>query len=73
MYDPPRLGIVKEQCKQAGPELCQAQHSLSQLHTRLDFATPLLGMLTQPAVDRAESFAEVQLRIYWHKGGGMMD
>ena len=36
---------------QAGAELCQAQHSLSELHTSLDLATPLLGMLTQPAVD----------------------
>ena len=36
------------------------------LHTSLDLATPLLGMLTQPAVDRAASFAELQLRIYWH-------
>ena len=25
-------------------------------------------MLTQPAVDGAASFAELQLRIYWHGG-----
>ena len=57
------LGIFQ---KQAGAELYQAQPNLSQLHTGLDLATPLLGMLNQPAVDSAE----LQLRIYWHGGGG---
>ena len=37
----------------AGAELCQAQHCFSLLHTSLDFATYLLGLLAQPAVDGA--------------------
>ena len=54
--------------KQAGAELCQAQHSLSYLHTSIDLATPLLGMLIQPAVDGAGIMSELQLRIYWQRG-----
>ena len=49
--------------RQAGAELCQAQHSLS-----LDLDTNQLGLITQPAVTGARSVAELQLRIYWHKG-----
>ena len=56
--------------EQAGAELCQAQHSLSELHTSLDLATPLLGMLTQPAVDRAASFAEAAQNLLAWRGGG---
>ena len=63
------LILLDKSQRQAGVELCQAQHSLSKLHNGLDLATPLLGKLTQPAVDRAASFAELQLRIYWHGGG----
>ena len=48
---------------QAGADPCQAQHSLS-----LDLDTNLLGLITQPAVAGARSLAELQLRIYWHKG-----
>ena len=44
--------------KQAGAELCQAQHSLS-----LDLASLKLGLLTQPAMAGAGSFAEMQLSI----------
>ena len=36
----------------------------------MDLATYLLEMLTQPAVDGAGSLVELQLRIYWHGGGG---
>ena len=38
--------------EQAGAELCQAQHSLSELQTSLDLATPQQEM---PAVDGAGS------------------
>ena len=31
----------------------------------------LLDMLTQPSVDGCGSLAELQLRIYWHGGGGV--
>ena len=47
----PFWSILKR--KQAGAELYQAQHSLSQLHISLDLATPYLQMLIQPAVDGA--------------------
>ena len=60
---------IWQNSKQAGTELCQAQHSLSELNTSLDLATPLQGMLIQPAVDKAASFAELKLRIYCYKGG----
>ena len=53
----------KNICKQAGAELCQAQHSLS-----LDLDTDHLGLITQPAMAGVRSLAERQLRIYWHKG-----
>ena len=49
--------------KQAGAELCQAQHSLS-----LDLDTNKLGLITQPAFAGARSLAERQLKIYLHKG-----
>ena len=49
--------------RQAGAELCQAQHSLS-----LDLDTTYLGLITQPAMAGARSLAELQLGIYWHKG-----
>ena len=49
--------------KQAGAELCKAQHSLS-----LDLDTNLLGLIAQPAVDGARSLADQQVKIYWHKG-----
>ena len=55
----------EQKSKQAGAELCQAQHSLS-----LDLDTNFLGLITQPAVGGARSLAELQLRIYWHKGMG---
>ena len=61
---------VDEIIEQAGAELCQAQHSLSQIPTSLDLATNLLGLLSQPAVARAESLGELQLRIYPQGGGG---
>ena len=54
-----QYGVQKS--KQAGAELCQAQHSLS-----LDLDTNFLGLITQPAVGGARSLAELQLRIYWH-------
>ena len=47
--------------KQAGAELCQAQHSLI-----LD--TNLLGLITRLAVAGARSLAELQLRIYGQNG-----
>ena len=46
--------------KQAGAELCQAQHSLSLDRNQL-------GLITQPAVAEARSLAELQFRINWHK------
>ena len=52
-----------ENMEQAGAELCQAQHSLS-----LDIDANKLGLITQQAVGGATSLAELQLRIYWHKG-----
>ena len=56
---------TKKRGKQAGAELCQAQHSLS-----LDLYTNWRGLITQPAVAGARKLAELQLRINWHKGAG---
>ena len=49
--------------KQAGAELCQAQHSLS-----LELDTNKLELMTLPAVAGARSFGELQLRITDIKG-----
>ena len=53
----------KTEFKQAGAELCQAQHSLS-----LDLDTNSVGLITQPAVAGPRSLTERQLKIYRHKG-----
>ena len=37
------------------------------LHTSLNLATHLLGLLTQLAVAGAGSLAKLQLRIYWFR------
>ena len=49
--------------------MLQQENKTNKLDTSLDLATPLLGMLIQPAVDKAASFAELKLRIYCYKGG----
>ena len=59
------LILVKSRKKQAGAELCKAQHIFSYLHISLDLATHLLGILTKPAVDGAGSLSVVQLKIYF--------
>ena len=38
--------------------------------TSSELATNLLGLLTQPALARAGSLGELQLRTYWHGSGG---
>ena len=52
--------MVQLRWKKAGAELCQAQHR--------ELVTLLLGLLTQPAMARAGSFAEMQLSINCHGG-----
>ena len=48
----------------------QIKASFCGLLTSQELATHQLGLFTKPAVAGAESFAQLQLRIYWHKGGG---
>ena len=62
-----RIVMTQRKKRQAGAELCQAQHSLS-----FDLDTNYLGLITQPAVAGARSLAELQIRIYWYKGMALL-
>ena len=66
--------MVQNYWKQAGAELCQAQHSLSKLPTSSELASNLQGGLSQPAVAGTGSLGELQSQILpplitnWHGG-----
>ena len=51
----------------------QNKACFSELPNSQELATHQLGLITKPAVARAGSLAQVQLKIYWHGGVGVVE
>ena len=51
----------------------QIKACFSELPTSQELATHQLGLITKPAVARAGSLAQLQLKIYWHGGVGVVE